>query len=51
MYTPNVTKAGILTGVVGFTIKSLAVVVAIFAFVGIYNIVIRKIKSKNDLWK
>lgn len=51
MYTPSAHKAGILTGAVGFTIKSLAVVVVAFAFIGIGNIIIRKMKSKNDLWK
>lgn len=51
MYTPSVNKAGILTGAVGFTIKSLAVVVVALAFIGIGNIIIRKIKSKNSFWK
>lgn len=51
MYIPSAHKVGILTGVVGFTIKSLAVVVVAFAFIGIGNIIIRKIKSHNSLWK
>lgn len=51
MYIPSAHKFGILTGVVGFTIKSLAVVVVAFAFIGIGNIIIHKIKSHNSLWK
>ena len=52
MYTPSAHKAGILTaGIAGFTIKSLAVVVVAFAIIGIANIIIRKLKSKNSSWK
>lgn len=51
MYIPSAHKAGIAAGAVGFGIKSLAVVVVAFAFIGIGSIIIRKMKSKNDAWK
>lgn len=51
MYTPHIAKASILTGAIGLTVKSLAVVVVAFAFIGIGNLILHKIKSKNNLWK
>lgn len=51
MYTPSAHKAGIAAGAIGLGIKSLAVVVVAFAFIGIGTIIIHKMKSKNDSWK